>query len=62
MNFIAQVEQILAILEDLDEHDRPKVKMPDCPKCGGDELGVVHANLVLCYLCGWKIEVKIPRR
>ena len=46
------------ILNDLDEWDRPKVKLPDCPKCDNDELGVIHANLVLCYFCGWRLEGK----
>jgi len=54
--FLEKVIVLAEILEDLDEWDRPKVKMPDCPKCGEDELGVIHANLILCYRCGWKLE------
>jgi len=46
-----RVERLIDILTDLDEHERPK--------CGEDELGVIHANLLLCYRCGWKIEGKI---
>lgn len=57
--FSKAVERILGIMDDLDEFDRPKVKMPDCPKCDEDELGVIHANLVMCYRCGWKIEGKV---
>lgn len=56
--FSAAVNRLLDILGDLDEFDRPKVKLPDCPKCDEDELGVIHADLMLCYRCGWKIEAK----
>lgn len=55
--WLQKVEPLVDILCDLDEHGTPKVKLPNCPKCGQDELGVVHANLMLCYACGWKIEV-----
>jgi ribosomal protein L37AE/L43A len=56
--FTDTVETLLDILGDLDEYDTPKVKLPNCPKCDEDELGVIHAELVLCYNCGWKIEGK----
>lgn len=54
--FLAKAEVLVDILCDLDEFDRPKRKLPNCPKCDEDELGVIHANLMLCYRCGWKIE------
>jgi ribosomal protein L37AE/L43A len=46
-------------LGDLDEFDRPRRKLPDCPKCDEDELGVIHADLILCYRCGWKVEGEV---
>ncbi len=57
--FSATVEGLLDILTDLDEYDRSKVKLPNCPRCDEDELGVIHADLLLCYCCGWKIEGRI---
>jgi len=48
--------ELIAILNDLDENGTPKRKLPNCPNCNEDELGVIHADLVLCYRCGWKIE------
>jgi len=59
--FSVVVNRLLDILNDLDEFGRPKVKLPDCPKCDEDELGVIHADLILCYSCGWKIEGKPVR-
>jgi ribosomal protein L37AE/L43A len=50
------VSKLIDILNDLDEFGTPKAKLPDCPKCDTDELGVIHADLVLCYACGWKLE------
>lgn len=32
----------------------PKEKMPDCPNCGEDELGMLWEDRVICYLCGEK--------
>jgi len=55
-SFDNAVKELVDILCDLDEFGRPKKKLPDCPKCGEDELGVIHADLLLCYRCGWKIE------
>ncbi len=54
--FLKAVGKLLDILTDLDEDGRPKVKLPACPKCNEDELGVISSNLLLCYRCGWKIE------
>lgn len=56
--FTRTVKKLMTILANLDEFDRPKTKLPDCPKCDEDELGVIHADLLLCYRCGWKIETK----
>lgn len=39
----------------LDEWGLPRAKLPDCPRCGEDELGVIHEGLVLCYRCGWEL-------
>jgi ribosomal protein L37AE/L43A len=57
-DFSATVNKLIDILNDLDEFGGPKVKLPNCPKCDEDELGVIHANLILCYSCRWKLEGK----
>lgn len=33
---------------------KPKFKMPNCPICGQDELGMINENLVICYNCDFK--------
>lgn len=43
---------------ELDEWDTPKAKLPNCPRCGDDELGVIHRNYMMCYACGWELERK----
>jgi len=40
----------------LDHWGTPLEKLPDCPRCGADELGVIHVSLMICYACGWKME------
>lgn len=54
--FDKAINSLIDILNDLDEHNRPKTKVPDYPRCGEDELGVIHSGLILCYNCNWKIE------
>ena len=39
---------------EVDEWGTPLTKMPDCPRCGEDELGLIHPGFMMCYLCGWK--------
>jgi hypothetical protein len=39
----------------LDEYGTPLEKLPDCPKCGMDELGVVNEECMMCYACGWEL-------
>lgn len=34
-----------------EEAQRPKFKMPDCPHCLEDELGMINKKYVLCYNC-----------
>lgn len=42
-------------LPEWDEKElKPTAKMPNCPRCGEDELGMLHAELTICYACGWK--------
>ena len=36
---------------------RPKTKMPDCPACGEDELGMLCETRVYCYMCGLDITI-----
>jgi ribosomal protein L37AE/L43A len=59
--FTEVVGELVGIMSDLDEFDTPKRKLPPCPRCDEDELGVIHANLMLCYQCGWKLEGKVVR-
>ena len=44
-----------AAIEPWPEYDydkmRPKKKLPDCPKCGEDELGMINTNYIFCYNC-----------
>ena len=60
--FLARVELLADILDGLDEFDTPKRKLPNCPRCDEDELGVIHANLILCYKCGWKMEASLKHQ
>ena len=53
------VRQLIDILSDLGKFGTPKVKLPDCPQCKMDELAVLHADLVVCLFCGWRLESKI---
>lgn len=47
-------------LPECDELGRPKEKMPDCPKCGNDEFGMIAPGEAFCYSCGFKfIETDI---
>lgn len=39
----------------LDEHDTPTAKLPNCPRCDDDELGVIHRDFMMCYACRWEI-------
>lgn len=57
MNFNV-IERIQNILEDLDEWGRPKKKLPDCPFCAEDELGVVYEGKILCYYCGFSLMLE----
>ena len=39
---------------ELDEWGTPTEKLPNCPRCGEDELGVINATRVMCYWCSWE--------
>jgi hypothetical protein len=39
----------------LDDWGRPVEKLPDCPRCGEDELGVINPACLFCYACGWEL-------
>lgn len=34
-----------------DEWGVPQAKMPNCPHCGDDELGMVQDGFAVCYRC-----------
>lgn len=38
---------------ELDTYGTPTSKLPNCPRCEEDELGVIHAKYLLCYVCGY---------
>jgi len=42
---------------ELDEYNTPKEKLPNCPNCGEDELGVIHERYMMCYACKWRMEL-----
>ena len=56
MKAIRDLEHLLSILGSLDEYGTPTEKLPNCPRCDEDELGVIHERLILCYSCGWRLE------
>jgi ribosomal protein L37AE/L43A len=39
---------------------RPASKMPDCPVCAKDELGMISKGYILCYGCG--LSINLPQR
>jgi len=41
-------------IPDCDEWGVPVEKMPGCPRCGEDELGMQYPGQVLCYWCAWR--------
>lgn len=43
-------------LPETDEHGTPREKMPDCPRCGEDELGMLRPSYAFCYACGFEID------
>ena len=42
------------IIPECDEWGVPLEKMPRCPSCGADELGMQRPGQVLCYMCTWR--------
>ena len=46
-------------LPEVDEYGTPQTKMPNCPNCGEDELGLIWKNEAFCYLCGVRVGRKI---
>lgn len=54
VNFIAEID-----LPEWDEINmRPTTKMPLCPRCKEDELGMLNKATVFCYNCGLEITKK----
>ena len=44
--------EIVTRLPDVDSYGVPLTKMPNCPNCGSDELGMVQAARAVCNACG----------
>lgn len=42
---------------ELNDYGSPKAKMPDCPVCGEDELGVINEKRIFCYRCCFEVEI-----
>ena len=38
-------------LPDCDENGTPLEKMPNCPRCDADELGMLMPGAAFCYFC-----------
>ena len=57
MHFVPCCKTVTGFLKfpDLDENGTPTTKLPNCPYCGEDELGVINPEQVLCYKCGWRL-------
>lgn len=47
-------------LPEIDSDGTPVEKMPNCPRCGEDELGLIGVNRVICYLCSAVVFRKTP--
>ena len=48
-------------LPDWDEdNQRPKTKMPVCPRCKAEELEMIEEDRVVCYVCGLNL-IKIGK-
>ena len=45
---------------EVNQYGTPKQKLPDCPSCGLDELGLI-GHYLLCYACGREriVEVRV---
>jgi len=39
---------------EIDKWGRPMQKMPDCPECGEDELGLITSEYIMCYSCSFE--------
>jgi len=40
-----------------DQFGAPAEKMPDCPSCGEDELGMITPGRAFCYVCAvWYVD------
>jgi hypothetical protein len=45
---------------ELDEHGKLKEKLPNCPACGEDEVGLVNPLMLMCCKCNWTLEKTEP--
>lgn len=46
----------------IDEYGTPKTKMPSCPLCDHDELGLIQPDMAYCYACGLTVlRDPVPR-
>lgn len=53
----AWIDRPISIFPEWDkENMRPKTKMPPCPRCGEDELGMMDKDTVFCYKCYFTIK------
>lgn len=52
----SQSDKVRIELPAVDENGVPLTKMPDCPVCGDDELGMMNKNQAFCYRCCATVE------
>lgn len=57
MHFVACCESVRGFSKfpELDKYDTPVEKLPNCPACDEDKLGVINHDFIICYACSWKL-------
>ena len=51
----SSLRQEVVLLPGVDEWGVPLAKMPRCPRCNADELGMIHEDYALCYACSMRL-------
>lgn len=57
---MATIQHISAELPDVDQWGTPLVKMPPCPNCREDELGMIERDRAVCNLCNCVVTRSVP--
>lgn len=48
-------------LPETDKYGTPLKKMPDCPRCGEDELGMIYPGFAVCYNCHFQVDTRYQK-